>query len=185
MAASGFHQVRTENYAFMTCVLRVNTRSQGWQKTLMNMLNSVQGVSNFRMNEDGMVKISGTVNPNHLLKMLAKGGKRAEMCWFQFGECSSNLYMPDQRTYYDCTEYGYCGDDWLHGYGEQGYYGGYGGTEYYGDDRYLHYGDRPRPKHRDKPLQPLPCSHGAMGPRHIASAPDLNGEGISGCCHIL
>ncbi|KAM7498955.1 hypothetical protein LguiA_023369 [Lonicera macranthoides] len=84
------------------------------------------------MDEDGKVEVSGTVNPKQLLKMLAKAGKRAEVCWFQFGECSSNLYVPTlpqtpncyynnypQNGHYDGSCYGY-GDDWhlrYEGYG--------------------------------------------------------------------
>ena len=89
------------------------------------------------MDEDGKVEVSGTVNPKQLPKMLAKVGKRAEVCWFQFGECSSNLHMPTppppqtpncyynnypqnaHNGYYDGSCYGY-GDDWhlrYEGYG--------------------------------------------------------------------
>lgn len=45
------------------------------------------------MDDNGVVEISGTANPSLLLKMLGRAGKSAELCWFQFGECSSNLFM--------------------------------------------------------------------------------------------
>ncbi|KAL6536679.1 hypothetical protein OROMI_026260 [Orobanche minor] len=46
------------------------------------------------MDENGVVEISGTVNPDFILKTLEKAGNKAKLHWFQFGECSSNLFMP-------------------------------------------------------------------------------------------
>ncbi|CAK9148841.1 unnamed protein product [Ilex paraguariensis] len=125
------------------------------------------------MNEEGMVEVSGTVDPSLLLKILAKAGKRAEVCWFQFGQCSSNLYMPpDHNDYYDYGHNGYCGNYGSHGYGGLGYNGGYGGNNYYSDHRYLHhrgYGTRPRPRLSYR-----------VGP----SSPPLADEG-AGCCSLM
>lgn len=72
------------------------------------------------MNGDGMIEVSGNVDPKLLLKRLSKAGKKAELCWFQFGECSTNLFI-NQSDYY----YG----------GQLGYYGRQL------DGRFLHYGD--------------------------------------------
>ncbi|KAG8386052.1 hypothetical protein BUALT_Bualt03G0108900 [Buddleja alternifolia] len=76
-----------------TCLVKVNTLSS-WQKTVRKVLNKCHGIYSFRMDDDGVVEISGTVDPNLLLKMLGKSGRKAELRWFQFGECSSNLFMP-------------------------------------------------------------------------------------------
>ncbi|MCD7466743.1 hypothetical protein HAX54_003748 [Datura stramonium] len=52
------------------------------------------------MNGDGMIEVSGNVDPKLLLKRLSKAGKKAELCWFQFGECSSNLFIKQSDYYY-------------------------------------------------------------------------------------
>ncbi|EPS68235.1 hypothetical protein M569_06537, partial [Genlisea aurea] len=74
-----------------TCIVRVNPQSS-WDRTVRRVLKKCHGVYNFRMDEAGLVEISGTVDPNLLLKMLGRAGRKAELHWFQFGECSSNLY---------------------------------------------------------------------------------------------
>ncbi|KAA8527034.1 hypothetical protein F0562_008737 [Nyssa sinensis] len=141
---------------------------------------SPEGISNFRMDEDGMVEVSGTVDPSLLMKMLAKAGNRAELCWFQFGQCSSNLFIPDRRGSYGGNGY----------YEDNGYYGRYGvNNSHYGDDRYLHYGSgysgRPRAKHWYRPFQLVPSGT----TRHDASVrsvqqPPLTGEDIN-CCSLM
>lgn len=68
-----------------------------------------------------MVEISGTVNPSLLLKMLGRAGRSAELCWFQFGECSSNLFVATNDV----------------GYG--------GGSTCSRDGRYLHASNLSRP----------------------------------------
>lgn len=73
------------------------------------------------MDDNGVVEISGTVDPKLLLKMLGKAGSKTELRWLQFGECSSNLFMPMNHN-------------------------GYGGTTYSRDGRYLHSGNLLRPK---------------------------------------
>ncbi|KAL6570852.1 hypothetical protein OROGR_000402 [Orobanche gracilis] len=83
----------TKGYPFMTCVMKVHAGSF-WQNTVRKVLNKCHGVYSFRMDENGMVEISGTVNPAFILKMLEKAGNKAKLHWFQFGECSSNLFMP-------------------------------------------------------------------------------------------
>ncbi|XP_057765550.1 uncharacterized protein LOC130986225 [Salvia miltiorrhiza] len=83
----------TSKYPFMTCVVRVNTQSQ-WQRTVARVLDKCHGVHSFRMDDYGVIEISGTVDPSLLLKMLGRAGRSVELCWFQFGECSSNLFMP-------------------------------------------------------------------------------------------
>ncbi|XP_070006938.1 uncharacterized protein [Nicotiana sylvestris] len=106
-----------------TCVLWVNNRTSGWQKTVAKVFKNVYGIRNCRMNGDGMIEVSGNMDPKVLLKRLGK----AELCWFQFGECSSNLFIT-QSDYY-----------------RQGYY--YGGQLDL-DGRFLHYRDQFNPQLR-------------------------------------
>ena len=64
-----------------------------------------------------MVEISGTVDPNSLLRMLGRAGRAAELCWMNAGQCSSNLVMPTS-----------------------------GGSAYSHDGRYVHAPSHSRPK---------------------------------------
>ncbi|XP_059284507.1 heavy metal-associated isoprenylated plant protein 32-like [Lycium ferocissimum] len=163
-------QFMMQSYPFMTCILRVNNRTSGWQKTVAKVFKNVYGITNCRMNGDGMIEVSGNIDPKVLLKRLAKAGKKAELYRFQFGECSSNLFI-NQSDYY----------------GQLGYY--YGGQL---DGRYLHYGDiNPQLKQSSKKkFQYLDndtkyeCTVAAQARERrrratVASAAD---EGVSGCC---
>ncbi|MCD7466744.1 hypothetical protein HAX54_003749 [Datura stramonium] len=84
------------NLAFMVCVIRVKVRSHGWQKAVNRVLRSTNGVRQFKLVEDGKVIVSGMVDPSLLMKNLAKSGKSAELEWIQYGQCSSNLFLPPQ-----------------------------------------------------------------------------------------
>lgn len=102
-----------------------------------------QTVANFRMNTDGTVEISGTVDPKKILKILKKAKSKAELCHFQFGECSTNLFLPPRPIDYGiiANKYGGGPNNMLIssfvGQNEDrpGYYGGR-------DGRFLHYGDK-------------------------------------------
>ncbi|KAL1556219.1 hypothetical protein AAHA92_11871 [Salvia divinorum] len=109
----------SQNHPFMTCVVRVDTQSRWhrWQRTVTRVLNKCHGLHSFRMNDDGVVEISGTVDPSLLLKMLERAGRSAELCWLNFGQCSRNLFMPTS-----------------------------GGSTYSYDGRYLHAPSHCRPK---------------------------------------
>lgn len=76
------------------------------------------------MDDNGVIEISGTVEPDMLLKMLGKAGNKAELQWLQFGECSTNLFMPTNHS---------------------NTIGGQGSKIYPYDGRYLHSGNLPRP----------------------------------------
>ncbi|KAH6786323.1 hypothetical protein C2S52_005875 [Perilla frutescens var. hirtella] len=110
----------TTTYPFMTCIVKVSTQSYG-QRTVAKVLDKCHGVHSFRMDDNGVVEISGTVDPSVLLKMLGRAGRSAELCWFQFGECSNNLFMPTSLT-------------------------GSARTTYSRDGRYLHASNLSRPK---------------------------------------
>ncbi|XP_073298746.1 heavy metal-associated isoprenylated plant protein 33-like [Primulina huaijiensis] len=112
-----------DDSAFMTCILRVNVQTPGWQKAVRRVLSSSKGVRSFKMDEYGTVEVSGIVDPKSLLKKLGKAGNRAQLRWFQYGQCSDNLFLPYQNS--GCC----CG----HG-GDERYYpfhgGGYGGSHH-------------------------------------------------------
>nr|GEX94695.1 hypothetical protein [Tanacetum cinerariifolium] len=62
-----------------------------WIKTVEKVLNSVKGVTSFRMEDDGKVHISGYIEPHVLLKCIRKNGKNAHLVHWQYGECETNL----------------------------------------------------------------------------------------------
>ncbi|KAL3506858.1 hypothetical protein ACH5RR_032240 [Cinchona calisaya] len=51
----------------------------------------------FKMDQDGIAEVSGFADPDVLLKTVEKQGKKAELCWFQYGKCSSNLFGPSGK----------------------------------------------------------------------------------------
>lgn len=81
----------------------------------------MSGVYNFRVDGHGIVEISGTADPNILLEKLGRTGRKAELQWLQFGECSNNLFITQNQS-------------------------GYGGINYNQDGRYLHADNIIRPK---------------------------------------
>ncbi|KAL7202158.1 hypothetical protein ACSBR1_033771 [Camellia fascicularis] len=189
--AADLRPMKEENYAFTTCILRVNVRTNGWQKIVSTVLSNIQGgLNNFRMDEDGRIEVSGTVDPSLLLKILAKAGNRAELCWWQFGQCSSNLYIPEYRDYHEYGSSGYNGDDSYYGWRGQSsgcHRGGYGGHTFYGDDRHLHYGgygDRPQPRSWYQPLKEPPGHGFPLAPLPSPANTPQIGEGV-GCCSLM
>ncbi|KAL8033464.1 hypothetical protein ABFX02_13G160400 [Erythranthe guttata] len=89
-----------DDQAFMTCILRVNYQTPKWQKAVRGVLSSSKGVRSFKMDEYGTVEVSGMVDPNLLIKRLGKAGRAAELCWFQFGQCSTNLFLSSNLYYH-------------------------------------------------------------------------------------
>ncbi|CAA3031366.1 Hypothetical predicted protein [Olea europaea subsp. europaea] len=65
------------------------------------------------MDEYGIVRVSGLIDPKLLMKKLGKAGRHAELCWFQFGQCPSNLFLPNHENPHDY---------WMSGYDEYGRY---------------------------------------------------------------
>ncbi|CAN4103954.1 unnamed protein product [Withania somnifera] len=83
------------NLVFMVCVIKIKVRSSRWHKANHVVLNSTKGgARQFKFTEDGKVMVSGIVDPALLMKNLAKSGKSAEIEWIQYGQCSSNLFLP-------------------------------------------------------------------------------------------
>lgn len=129
-APFGSHNLQTFGYSFMSCKLRVDTRSSGWQRTVRKVLSGIRGVYNFKMDVDGLVQVSGMIDPYVLLNKIGKAGNRAELVWLQYGDCSSYLDMPPPpftpRRDDPCYAYGgYCGGGG--GLGNNGDYKGQSG----------------------------------------------------------
>ncbi|KAL3531680.1 hypothetical protein ACH5RR_005201 [Cinchona calisaya] len=162
------------DYAFMTCSIKVNTRSPGWQRTVSRVLSKIHGVGTCKMDEYGVIQVSGIVSPEILIKNLSKAGRKAELLWLQYGQCCSNLYagpMPSRsssahdhsNTYYD-----------FHGYDAYGYY---------------------QPGHSYRPfaglaheLQQQQQSRANFGgpPRHTVYVPRYDYRGDTpGCCSLM
>ncbi|KDO61548.1 hypothetical protein CISIN_1g038889mg, partial [Citrus sinensis] len=68
-----------------TCALRVDTQTSGWHKSLIKVLARIDGVTYSIDAQQGIAYISGKVEPGTLLKLLAKAGKHAELCWVDSG----------------------------------------------------------------------------------------------------
>ncbi|KAK7337560.1 hypothetical protein VNO77_18141 [Canavalia gladiata] len=86
------------------CILKVDTRSSGWEKSLTKVIKRVKDVSYSIDAAHGVVRISGEINPNKLLNNIKKAGKHVELI---HAECGDG---------YSCYNHGY-------GYDYEGRYG--------------------------------------------------------------
>ncbi|KAJ4829553.1 hypothetical protein Tsubulata_017163 [Turnera subulata] len=75
-----------EHYTHMSCALKVDTKTSGWFKTITKVLKKIAGLHYNIDAETGMAYISGRVDPNKILRKIAKAGKHAELCWVQTGK---------------------------------------------------------------------------------------------------
>ncbi|KAL8046293.1 hypothetical protein ABFS82_08G169600 [Erythranthe guttata] len=105
-----------EPYAEASCVLKVNVHCQSCKMHMLEVLGSVCGKYNVDINsEEGLVRVYALVEPNLLLKALARTGYHAELK-------SVKLRHPDvSKNYYYNSGY----DPYSHGYG----YNSYGSIE--------------------------------------------------------
>lgn len=97
------------------------------------------------MHDDGLLQVSGTLDPVLLLKVLAKSGKAAKLVDWKFGGCSRNLIMPEFERYQQRKQYLEYLDDLRAYYNTfYGHGGGYGRGSYgynYGDGHGRRYGN--------------------------------------------
>ncbi|KAL6561951.1 hypothetical protein OROGR_002958 [Orobanche gracilis] len=84
-----------DDLSFMTFVIKVNSNKAGWHKAIISLLRKCKG-ARFKMDQEGVVEVSGMSNPYKLLKKIGESS-RLELHWYQFGECSSNLFMPESK----------------------------------------------------------------------------------------
>ncbi|XP_061366236.1 heavy metal-associated isoprenylated plant protein 34-like [Gastrolobium bilobum] len=76
----------------MNCVLRVDTRSRGWENSITKLLKRVKDVSFTIDTESGIIRISGKIDPNKLLTDIKRAGKHAELIYAECGEHSRYNY---------------------------------------------------------------------------------------------
>ncbi|KAH7861853.1 hypothetical protein Vadar_031776 [Vaccinium darrowii] len=85
------------------------------------------------MDGEGKIAVSGTVDPHLLLQTLQKSGKILQLCSWQYGQCHSNLYMPESKPEKpQKKEETHVNDYYGYGGGYYGYGGGPGGYGGYG-----------------------------------------------------
>ncbi|XP_022876922.1 uncharacterized protein LOC111395144 [Olea europaea var. sylvestris] len=88
-----------EPYADAGCVLKVNVHFQACKMKMMEVLNSICGVYSVIIDaEEGTARVSGLVDPNILMRALARTGYHAELKWVKlkhpelsrcyFGQCN-------------------------------------------------------------------------------------------------
>ncbi|XP_015866690.2 heavy metal-associated isoprenylated plant protein 32 [Ziziphus jujuba] len=104
---------------YMSCELKLDTKATGWHKTMTKVLKSVKGVSYSIDTQAGIAYVRGKINPDSLLKMLAKAGKHAELL---------RVYSGKHHQYASARGgqigYGYYQDPYLYGNGyHQNFYG--------------------------------------------------------------
>ncbi|KAL6515879.1 hypothetical protein OROGR_019184 [Orobanche gracilis] len=87
--------IQQDDLSFMTFVIKVNSNKAGWHKAIISLLKKCKG-ARFKMDQEGVVEVSGMSNPYKLLKKIGESS-RLELHWYQFGECSSNLFMPESK----------------------------------------------------------------------------------------
>ncbi|KAL5746642.1 hypothetical protein ACOSP7_027788 [Xanthoceras sorbifolium] len=114
-----------ESPGYMTCALKIDTQTAGWHKSLIKMLTNIDGVTYSIDAQQGIAYISGKVDPGKILKMLAKSGKHAELCWIDSGQNPNRVPFNNG--------YGYPNSH------DNGYNGLYYGTASYGDPYNQHY----------------------------------------------
>ncbi|KAF4346293.1 hypothetical protein G4B88_012795 [Cannabis sativa] len=69
-----------------TCVLRVNIHCDGCKQKVKKLLQKIDGVFSVAIDSDqGKVTVSGSADPDTLIKKLEKNGKHAELWGFQKG----------------------------------------------------------------------------------------------------
>ncbi|KDP43732.1 hypothetical protein JCGZ_22359 [Jatropha curcas] len=95
----------------MTCELKVETQSPGWHKTLIKVLKSIEGVSFTIDAEMGIARVSGKIDPDKLLVMLAKAGKHTDLLWLDSGNHLTNASSVHRNVV------------WPHGYNLHGNFG--------------------------------------------------------------
>ncbi|KAG8365147.1 hypothetical protein BUALT_Bualt18G0074100 [Buddleja alternifolia] len=96
-----------EPYAEASCVLKVNVHCQACKMKMMEVLGSICGKYNVDINsEEGLARVYAVVDPNLLLKALARTGYHAELKWVKLRHPDMNRgYYYDNG--YDSYNYGY------------------------------------------------------------------------------
>ncbi|CAK9166877.1 unnamed protein product [Ilex paraguariensis] len=100
-----------EPVANVTCLLKVNVHCEACKMKMMEVMGSITGVYSVTIEaQEGTAKVCGEVDPNILLRALARSGRHAELVWVKLKHPSLS------RCNYE------------NGYGSNGSYG-YGALE--------------------------------------------------------
>ncbi|KAK3032183.1 hypothetical protein RJ639_035008 [Escallonia herrerae] len=104
-----------DRYAEMGCILKVNVHCDGCKMKMMQVLNAISGVYSVTIDaQEGTARVAGEVDPNVLLRALARSGKHAEIV-------RVNLKHPVLKRSYYGDDYSPYGHDYSHGYGGRCY----------------------------------------------------------------
>ncbi|KAL3531376.1 hypothetical protein ACH5RR_010698 [Cinchona calisaya] len=84
-----------------SCILKVNVHCEACKMKIVEVLSSVIGVYSVDIDaREGMAKVSGEVDPNILLKALARTGKHAELAWVKLKHPMLNRDREDYTSSY-------------------------------------------------------------------------------------
>ncbi|KAI3466427.1 hypothetical protein Pfo_023090 [Paulownia fortunei] len=93
-----------EPYAEASCVLKVNVHCQACKMRMLEVLGSICGKYNVDINsEEGLARVDALVEPNILLKALARTGYHAELKWVKLRhpELSRSRYYDNDYDLYN------------------------------------------------------------------------------------
>lgn len=63
-------------------ILKTNIHCHGCEKKIRKLLQDIRGVDKFSIDaEQGRITVSGTIDPQTLMKLLRKTGKKSELLW--------------------------------------------------------------------------------------------------------
>ncbi|XP_050380055.1 heavy metal-associated isoprenylated plant protein 32-like [Argentina anserina] len=100
----------------ITCVLKLDTNTKGWHKTISKVLRTIEGASYSIDTETGTVTVTGLIDPKALMARLAKSGKHAELVKVDSGILREarmkkelkQKQLQEQREHYQYyAQYGY------------------------------------------------------------------------------
>ncbi|XVE50762.1 hypothetical protein DITRI_Ditri01bG0189300 [Diplodiscus trichospermus] len=82
-----------------TFVLRVDTQTPGWHKSMIKVLKGIPGAT-FTIDTNGLARVSGNIDPGKTLKLLSKAGKYAQVYWIDSGNNQTSESWRDHHNYY-------------------------------------------------------------------------------------
>ncbi|KAK1382890.1 hypothetical protein POM88_020625 [Heracleum sosnowskyi] len=146
LACFGFGKCQEKPLPPFTSFLIKVDLNVAWESTVAKILKKTKlEMSNLKMYGEGVFQISGALDPEKLLKVLKKTGKKASLVTIKSGGCSENLHMKEfeKRQGYKGKLKNYIEMQTLYNDFYQKYVGGFGyGYGYgYGQDNYDYYGN--------------------------------------------
>ncbi|CAK9146582.1 unnamed protein product [Ilex paraguariensis] len=89
--------ISMEPIADVDCLLKVNVNCEACKMKMIQLLSSICGVYSVTIDAaEGTAKVSGEVDPNILLRGLARSGNHAELVWVKL----KHPVMNNRRCYY-------------------------------------------------------------------------------------